>query len=302
MSEEDQGILLESGTNELEVIMFSIGSSTFGINVIKVREIIQPVDVTPMPESHPNVKGIIRLRDEVIPVIDLAKAIGFSSTERSGQDKYIVAELNQIKVAFHVDSVSRIHRISWEQIEKPTKLSQGLKAMTIGVIKMKEDMVLLLDYEKIVVDISPEAGIHSERLTSLGERERSHKKVTVVEDSPILRQLLRDTLEEAGYGQLTFYENGKEAWDTLESFSHQGTLDQNVDMVITDIEMPQMDGHHLTKRIKDHKEMRKLPTVIFSSLITEDLYHKGKKVGADAQVSKPEIDRLVETMDQLLAD
>lgn len=302
MAYDHKGILLESGTNELEVIVFSIGEGTFGINVMKVREIINPVPVTKMPNGHPSVEGIIRLRDEVLPVVDLAHIIGFQPSQHPEQDKLIVAELNKIKVAFHVHSVSRIHRISWEQIEKPTKLSQGLEGTTIGVIKMEDNMILLLDYEKIVVDISPDSGINVGQLKSLGPRQRSNNKIVIAEDSPILRKLLEDTLSEAGYKNLQFFEDGKLAWDYLEELGDNEQLfTQLPHLIISDIEMPKMDGHHLTKRIKDHKVLNDIPVIIFSSLITGDLFHKGERVGADAQISKPEIVNLVEKIDELLA-
>ncbi|OIJ11174.1 chemotaxis protein CheV [Anaerobacillus alkalilacustris] len=300
MSNDPKGILLESGTNELEVIVFSIGQGVFGINVMKVREIINPLPVTKMPNGHPNVEGIIRLRDEVLPVVNLAKVIGFPPSESPEQDKLIVAELNKMKVAFHVHNVSRIHRISWEQIEKPTKLSQGLEGSTIGVIKMEDNMILLLDYEKILVDISPSSGINKEEIKTMGPRERSYKKVMIVEDSPILRRLLEDTLVTAGYENLQFFEDGKLAWDHLEKLGKEKLFTQLPDVIISDIEMPKMDGHHLTKRIKEDKLLKDIPVVIFSSLITGDLYHKGEQVGANAQVSKPEIVNLVENIDKLL--
>jgi len=295
MKEEHNGILLESGTNELEVIVFQVGTGTFGINVMKVREIIQPLDVTIMPHSHPNVEGVIRLRDEIIPVIDLAKAIGFSESKNPSQDKLVVSELNQVKVAFHVHSVSRIYRISWEQIEKPNKLSQGLQDLTIGVIKMEEQMILLLDYEKVVYDIMPEAGLSSKKLDGIVKIARADKKLLVAEDSPILRQLLHDILKESGYSQLVFTEDGKEAWAYLQEKSRG-----NIDLLITDIEMPMMDGHHLTRKIKEDAELKTLPIIIFSSLISGDLYHKGERVGANAQISKPEIGKLVQELDKLL--
>ncbi|QKS71318.1 chemotaxis protein CheV [Paenalkalicoccus suaedae] len=286
-------ILLESGTNELEVIVFEVGIGTFGINVMKVREIIQPMDVTLMPHAHPHVEGIIRLREEIIPVIDLAKAIGYPPSDTPRSDKLIVAELNQMKVAFHVHSVSRIHRISWEQIEKPNQLGQGLQDLTIGVIKMEDNMVLLLDYEKVVYDIMPEAGLAGATVTTKNEN-RQYKKLLIAEDSPILRQLLHDTLSKAGYSDLVFKEDGKLAWEEL---SANATA---YDGIITDIEMPTMDGHHFTKKIKEDAELQSLPVIIFSSLISGDLFHKGETVGADAQISKPEVNMLVNHLDRLL--
>ncbi|WP_017727973.1 chemotaxis protein [Halalkalibacterium ligniniphilum] len=301
MTSNDQSILLESGTNELEVIVFNIGDGTFGINVMKVREIIQPLPVTLMPNSHPHVEGIIRLRDEILTVVNLSKTLGFAPSANPNGDKLIVSELNQMKVAFRVQHVSRIHRISWEQIEKPTDLSQGLEGMTTGVVKMDGQMVLLLDFEKVVLDISPEKGIHVQQVKQLGMRERQNKRLIIAEDSAILRKLLFDTLSEAGYDQITFFDDGQAALEYLEYLKNENQLEQEVDLLITDLEMPKMDGHHLTKRIKSDKELKSLPVIIFSSLITKDLFYKGQEVGADGQVSKPEIVKLIELIDRLIA-
>lgn len=291
---KSEGILLESGTNELEVIVFQVGNGTFGINVMKVREIIQPLEVTKMPHSHPNVEGVIRLREEIIPVINLSKAIGFPALQEQQADKLIVSELNQVKVAFRVHSVSRIHRISWEQIEKPNQLSQGLEELTIGVVKMQDNMVLLVDYEKIVYEIMPEAGLSLKKLDGSVNRKRADKKVLVAEDSRILRQLLEETLHEAGYTDVEFTTDGKEAWEVLTDENRR-----EFNIIITDIEMPAMDGHHLTKKIKEDVSLKEIPIIIFSSLITGDLFHKGERVGADAQISKPEIGQLVRKLDAL---
>lgn len=295
-------ILLDSGTNELEVVMFNIGTGLYGINVLKVREIVNVLPVTSIPNAHHHVEGVIRLREEVLPVINLAKVLAIPESEDPSEDKLIIAELNQIKIAFRVHDVSRIYRISWEQIEKPSEISSGQEAYAIGIIKLEDKISILLDFEKIVVEINPETGLNVEKLEVLGPRERSFKKIIVVEDSPMLRELLKDTLNEAGYDQLTFFENGKEAWDYFEELSEDQTvpLEQNVDIIITDIEMPQMDGHHLTDRVKKDPRLHELPIIIFSSLITNDLFHKGERVGADAQVSKPEIVSLVQYIDELV--
>lgn len=304
MSSVQTNILLESGTNELEVVMFKVGSGDFGINVLKVREIINAMEVMPIPNSHEHIEGLIRLREEVLPVVNLAKVLGIPESENPEKDKFIIAELNQLKIAFRVHHVSRIHRISWEQIEKPTELSSGQQAYAIGIIKLEDRMSILLDFEKVVVEINPQSGVNVESLEVLGHRERSEKKLVVAEDSAVLRQLLKDTLSEAGYNNLMFFENGKEAWEYLETISKDDTIDPNdkVDLIITDIEMPQMDGHHLTDRVKKDERLKHIPVVIFSSLITRDLFHKGEAVGANAQVTKPEIVTLVEKIDSLLAE
>ncbi|MBN8199379.1 chemotaxis protein [Bacillus sp. NTK034] len=297
--EQKKGILLESGTNELEIVEFSIGRNKLGINVIKVKEIINPVPVIPVPHSHRNIEGIIELRGEVLPVVDVASSLNMAPSESPQQDKFIVTEFNQQKIVFHVHSVSKIHRISWNQIEKPSELYQGQESQIIGIIKLEDEMVLLLDFEKMVTEINPASGISIQKVQKLGKRERSDKKLLIAEDSPLLRKLLNDTLNEAGFSQIEFFENGYDAYEYLHSLAESGSdITQEVQLMITDIEMPQMDGHHLTKKVKEHPVLTKIPVIIFSSLITEDLRHKGQMVGANAQVSKPEIAELVLLIDQ----
>ncbi|HYK72671.1 MAG TPA: chemotaxis protein [Pseudoneobacillus sp.] len=299
--ENNKGILLESGTNELEIVEFCIGKNKFGINVIKVKEIIHPIPVTFIPHAHPTVEGIIELRGEVLPVINVASSLGLPPSEAPQDDKYIVAEFNKQKIVFHVHSVTQIHRISWQEIEKPSEMYQGQNSQVIGVVKLRGEMVLLLDFEKIVVDINPDSGINVQQVKKLGKRERSTKRLLVAEDSPLLRKLLFDTLSEAGFDQVEFFENGKDAFLYLESLAEAGKdISEEIQLVITDVEMPQMDGLHLTKRIKAHPILKKLPVIIFSSLITDDLRHKGEMVGANHQVSKPEIAELVLTIDKFV--
>lgn len=298
---DHKGILLESGTNELEIVEFQVGTNKFGINVIKVKEIIQPIPVTFIPHAHPHVEGIVQLRGEVLPVVSMAKVLGLPEVTKNEQEKYIVAEFNKQRVVFHVDNVTQIHRISWEQIEKPSDIYQGGTSHVIGVIKRENEMVLLLDYERIIVDINPESGINVDSVKKLGNRERSNKKVVIAEDSPLLRKLLHDTLNEAGYVNLEFFENGKDALGYLESLEKVSpNVADHVQIVVTDIEMPQMDGHALTRKIKENSYLSKLPVLIFSSLITDDLRHKGDQVGAEDQISKPEIAELVLKIDQFI--
>lgn len=298
---EHKGILLESGTNELEIVEFEVANNKFGINVIKVKEIIQPIQVTFIPHAHPHVEGIVQLRGEVLPVVDMIKVLGIPNVEYSSQQKYIVAEFNKQRVVFHVDNVTQIHRISWNQIEKPSDMYQGGTSQVIGVIKKDDNMILLLDFEKIMMDINPDSGIRMESVKKLGKRERSEKKIIIAEDSPLLRKLLHDTMNEAGYVNLEFFENGQDAYSYLEGIVNAGqAVEKEVQLVITDIEMPQMDGHHLTRKIKEHTDLKKLPVIIFSSLITDDLRHKGLEVGAEDQISKPEIAELILKVDELI--
>ncbi|WP_060205373.1 chemotaxis protein, partial [Sporosarcina koreensis] len=243
--QKQDGILLESGTNELEIVEFQMGQNRYGINVIKVKEIILPTPITVIPHAHPSIEGIIQLRGAVLPVINMEKVMGVPETIGKNEGKYIVAAFNKQEVVFHVHEVAQIHRVSWNQIEKPSELYSGDSSQVIGVIKRENDMLLLLDFEKIVVDINPESGIQVEQVKKLGARERSNKKILIAEDSPLLRKLLSDTLTEAGYGNIEFFENGRDALGFLESLISAGKkASDEIQLVITDIEMPQMDGHH----------------------------------------------------------
>ncbi len=298
------GILLESGTNELEIVTYHVGNNLFSINVLKVKEIINPLPVTPVPESHSSVEGVVQVRGEILPVISLATALNLPTTHPLEETKLIISELNKMKVAFRVDEVQRIQRISWDQIGEPASLSMGLEETTTGVIKMDDKVILLLDYEKIVYDITDKTSFHvSEIGTSEGMKtERGEKTIYVAEDSAVLRQLLGEILGDAGYGRIQFFHNGQEALEHVLHLAeeHGEGMYRFVDLLITDLEMPKMDGYHLTKTLKDNPTTSKLPVVIFSSLITADLRHKGESVGMDAQVSKPEIQQLVKVLDSLL--
>ena len=298
-----KGILLESGTNELEIVEFTVGNAQFGINVIKVREIVELMPVFKIPNAHPCIEGIVKLRDSIMKVVDLAKALNYEPSPKPEGDKLIVAEFNQLKVAFRVHGVSRIHRISWEQIGQPSEIYQADASTTIGIIKMEDRIILLLDYEKIVAEISPQSVVISDSLRELNARDRSDRNILVVDDSSTLRNFLRQILTEAGYTNLSYHNNGSSAWEFLYNLVEEKgeRLFEDIHLLITDIEMPKMDGHHLTKRIKEHPVLSRLPVIIFSSLITDDLLHKGDAVGADAQISKPQYLDLVDKIDELIA-
>ncbi|EIA3841962.1 chemotaxis protein CheV [Listeria monocytogenes] len=299
---EEKGILLQSGTNELEIVTFTVGENLFCINVLKVKEIIHPLEVTPVPDSNPAIEGVSQVRGEIMPVVNLARVMKLPEIEPENT-KFIITELNQMKIVFRVDEVHRIQRISWEQIEEPEKLSIGLEELAVGIVKLDGNLVLLLDYEKIIYEISGNADFAVTGEDRIARKvNREEKTIFIAEDSQMLRQLLEDTLHEAGYTNLQFFANGREAQEHIFKLlkEQKEQTFENVNLLITDIEMPQMDGHHLTKVIKEDEIGRELPVVIFSSLITEDLEHKGAGVGADAQVSKPNIHQLIYILDELV--
>lgn len=298
--DDKKGILLETGTNEFEIVEFNVGKVNYGINVAKVREVINLVPITKMPQAHPYVDGLFTLRGRVMPLVNLPRCLN-QETEDDLKN-IIVTEINNYNIGFLVNSVSHIHRISWTEMEPAPNVSDS--PMVVGIIKMLDKMVLLLDFEKIIAEINPEI---NEKLTTLPEvtkdikEQRNDVKVFVAEDSPMLRDLLVQTLHDAGYITTRDFSNGKLAWEALQKIGQEeGPLDDSINILISDIEMPQMDGHHLLTQIREHNKLGKLPVIFFSSLINEEMRRKGEAIGANGQISKPEIGQLIDLIDSLV--
>lgn len=295
----DTNILLESGTNELEVLEFTLGDNHYGINVAKIREILQYMPVTPVPNTHPSVEGIFMPRDTMITVINLKNCLNLPQTEEKGL--FIITNFNKLNVAFHVDQVIGIHRVSWENIIKPDETLTGEQGSTAtGVIKMDDRLIVILDFEAIVASISPQTGLRVNDIDEMEARDRSDATILIAEDSALLSKLITECLKKSGYTNLIVEENGQEAWDVIEAMQAKGDITKHLDCIITDIEMPLMDGHRLTKLVKSDAELRDIPVIIFSSLVNEEMRKKGEQLGADAQLTKPEIGKLVEAIDKLI--
>ena len=297
----NSGILLESGTNEIEIMEFTIDDNLYGINVAKVREIILSAPVKSMPHAHPAVEGIFKPRDTVITVVDLPTYLGVSK-EKSEKDLFIVTNFNKMFIAFRVHTVVGISRISWTDIHKPDKtVSGGSEGVATGIAQCRGELVTILDFERIVAEIAPETTIQMDEIEQMGPRERSNEPIWIAEDSILLSKMIEDCLRKAGYVNLRMFPNGRELWDALNELPKGRDILNDVALIITDIEMPQMDGHRLTKLIKDNSRYKAIPLIIFSSLISEEMRIKGCQLGADEQMSKPEIGHLVDVMDHLLA-
>ena len=295
----DTKILLENGTNELEVLEFKLDGNAYGINVAKIKEIINYQEVTPVPNAHPSVEGIFMPRDTMITAIDLKNCLQRGVSEPGGL--FIVTNFNKLDIAFHVDSVVGIHRVSWREIIKPgTTISTSEDGVSTGIIKFDDRLIIILDFEKIVTDINPETGLKVADIEELGERHRIDVPILIAEDSPLLNKLIVDSLHKAGYVNLIHTANGQQAYDVIQECKREGTLKEHVQCIITDIEMPIMDGHRLTKLVKSDDETKSIPIVIFSSLVNDDMKRKGEALGANAQLSKPEIGNLVRVVDELV--
>ena len=295
----DTKILLENGTNELEILEFTLAGNSYGINVAKIREIIRYEPVTPVPNSHPSIEGIFMPRDTMITAIDLRNCLGRGESKPSGM--FIITNFNKLDIAFHVDNVLGIHRVSWRDIIKPdATISTTDESVSTGIIKKDGKLIIIVDFEKIVADINPETGLKISEIIELGERKRSNVPILIAEDSPLLNKLIVDSLKRAGYDNLIHTENGQKAYDVICHCKEDGTLRDHVGIIITDIEMPEMDGHRLTKLVKSDEATAHIPIIIFSSLVNEEMKRKGESLGANAQLSKPEIGNLVRIVDRLV--
>lgn len=298
----DSNIILESGTNELEVLEFVINGNHYGINVEKVREILTYQEVTPIPNSHPCIEGIFMPRGDIITVIDLFQALGFPNEDKKN-NFLIVTNFNNLNIAFDVQTVLGINRVSWSDVVKPDATVSGPgTGIATGIIKNLDNLLIILDFERIVETICPETSLKVSQINALGDRERNEIPILIAEDSMMLCQLIKDSLNKAGYTKLTIKNNGQEAWDYLMQLKKNNGVEYGAKCLITDIEMPQMDGHRLIKLVRETEGLKHIPVVIFSSLINEDMKRKGDLLGANAQISKPEIGSLVNILDNLIAD
>ena len=236
----DTNILLENGTNELEILEFILDGNSYGINVAKIREIIPYQKVTPIPNAHPSIEGIFMPRDVMITAIDLKNCLQRGQSEEKGL--FIITNFNKLDIAFHVDQVIGIHRVSWSEIIKPgTTVSNSEDGISTGIVKINDKLIIILDFEKIITDISPETGLKTAEVDALGVRQKNDVPILIAEDSALLNKL-----------------------------------------------------------IKSDDATKNIPVIIFSSLVNEDMKKKGESLGADAQLSKPEIGNLVRVIDSLV--
>ena len=220
---------------------------------------------------------------------------------KDAKDIFIITNFNKMFIAFRVHTVDRISRISWTDIQKPDKtVSGGAEGVATGIAQCDGELVTILDFERIVAEIAPETSIQVSEVEQLGPRDRNDKPIWVAEDSVLLSKMIEDSLRKANYVNLHMFSNGLELWEALAGLPKEGDLARDVALIITDIEMPQMDGHRLTKLVKDDARFKDIPLIIFSSLISEEMRRKGRDLGADEQLTKPEIGHLVDVMDHLL--
>ncbi|EGA68681.1 chemotaxis signal transduction protein [Vibrio sinaloensis DSM 21326] len=322
MSVSSSTILTESGTNELEIIEFHLvkempdGSKKtcyYGINVAKVREVIQVPETTDYPNAQPHMIGVFSSRDILTPLVDLAGWLGVKTSKDLARKFVIVTDFNNMTNGFLIDSISRIHRISWNDVESPSQfLEAGEQDCVVAVVRKDGNLIMILDFEKIIADINPELSMEkydvtADRSVDLNQRmvtKRNAKTVMVVDDSAFIRSLIQDTLSSAGYNIIACKDGG-EAHEKLVSLievaKEEGLpVSELIDAVVTDVEMPRMDGMHLVKRLRDTEAYATMPIVMFSSLMSEDNRAKALALGANDTITKPEIGRMVAMMDKYI--
>ena len=292
-------ILLESGTNELEVLVFKLADQRYGVNVAKVREVILPVKATASPDQPEAVIGMFNLRGKVLPLVDLHGYFEFGPNEQDGPDnrRIIVTEFNGQMGAFLVDGVEQIHRMSWQDMREVPSIHEGANHFAVtGVTEINGKLILMLDFESIVDHIALNDQLHIKHVENTLGIDRESKRVFMAEDSPFIGKLMINLLHNSGYTQAKLFRNGGMAWEALKELKQTG--EPLPELLVSDIEMPQMDGLALTRNIKEDAALCEIPVILFSSLITPDTLHKGAQVGALKQINKPQLSELVLLIDQ----
>ncbi|MGD8109475.1 chemotaxis protein CheV [Vibrio sp. TRT 21S02] len=322
MSHSSSTILTESGTNELEIIEFHLekqlpdGSTKtcyYGINVAKVREVIQVPETTDYPNAQPHMVGVFSSRDILTPLVDLAGWLGVPTSKDLTRKFVIVTDFNRMTNGFLIDSISRIHRISWNDVESPSQfLEAGEQDCVVAVVRKDGNLIMILDFEKIIADINPELSMEKydvkvDKTVDLNQQmvtKRNAKTVMVVDDSAFIRSLIQDTLASAGYNIISCKDGG-EAHEKLMEIAEVAKKEdlpvhELVNAVVTDVEMPRMDGMHLVKRLRESDMYRDTPIIMFSSLMSDDNRAKALALGANDTITKPEIGRMVNLMDKFV--
>ena len=307
-------ILLETGTNEFEVITFYLGwidpatgdsiRSAYGINAAKVRELVaMPGEVTEIVNSPSCVQGVFLLRNRAIPLVDLCKWFEYEPVHSENTRKswvVIVAELNGKPFGFVTHGVDKVYRVSWSQISPPPELISSSQSIT-GICQVNDQLIQMIDFERITAAIDPTMVLKSNKNKKEIEliEQKYHRSVVIADDSRVVLMQLTRTLQASGFKVIP-HADGQAAWEFLEDLRNKGELEKKVLAIISDIEMPRMDGHHFCMQVRKQSAYQKIPFILFSSMINNALLRKGKAVGADDQITKPELDHLIDRLQECI--
>ena len=298
----EQGILLESGTNELELLAVLVNDQLFGMNVAKVQS-IQQYDrklVTKLPKEMPGVSGMFLYRDKTIPLMDLAQILEIKITQKIEREIIVVTEFNNSINSFKVQGVKRIYRLSWKELE-PFAETFGNNNYFIGSVNIENSQILIIDLEHILSEIFPNLIIEDVSESIIQKQEtltRDKLEILFADDSPTIRKGVGKALKVAGFKNVTDFENGEVALKYIQE-KYNGNEEQAFDNVvlISDIEMPRMDGLTLCKNIKQSEKLKNIYIIMFSSLINKQMITKCENVKADTCITKPETNQLINLLD-----
>lgn len=276
------------GMNRLELLLFRLNKrQKFGINVFKVREVIKCPHLTKAPQSHPVIRGIANMRGKTITVLDIAMAIGEPKIEDVENSFLIVTEYNRHVQAFLIESVDKIVNLNWEEIKPPPAGTGGISFLT-AVTNVDDQLIEIIDVEKVMADVMGfSEEINDDVISGTNKDELQNKHVLVVDDSGMARKQIIKVLDQMGINY-TQTNNGKEAYEILLEWADDSnvSVSEKCSLVLSDVEMPEMDGYTLTKNIKSHPVLKQLSVMLHSSLSGAFNESMVKKVGADDFIAK----------------
>lgn len=299
-----------AGTNKLEILLFTLGTDsrsgrreTYGINVFKVREVMRVPEITRPPELPPSVEGMVSLRGQLVPIVDLVKYTGVQT--ESKPEVMIVTEYNGHTQGFLVEAVDTILRLDWSAVRVPPDMFSSHESGLVTAVTELPDgrLVMLMDVEKILAETT--RGADDDSIFNLVKPIRlENRTIFFCDDSPVARKQIERTLQAMNVNY-HFATNGQNAWEALKKLATQADetgvpLSSLIQLILTDVEMPEMDGYILTKNVKSDPRFAGIPVIMHSSLSGMSNQQLGRSVGVDEYVSKFEPQRLAEVLNRIL--
>ncbi|MFD2112972.1 chemotaxis protein [Thiorhodococcus fuscus] len=285
------------GQNRMELLLFHLGGKqTFGINVFKVREVIAKPKLMHLPGSSPVVTGVANIRGRTVSVIDLAHAIGFAPqpVDEAQDAKVIVTEFNRSVQGFWVSAVDRIVNVSWETVKPPPHGTER-ESYLVAVTEVDQRLVEIIDVERVFAQVNKLKVDVSEEMQKQAEAVSHDRRILIVDDSLVARKQVERAIVELGFRTET-RSDGRAALEFLEELVAEDAVDASIEMVITDIEMPRMDGYTLTRKIRENSKLKHLCVILHSSLSGQFNVDMVKRAGADDFLAKFDPDELSATV------